>query len=105
MTRQEILRMARNLGLNQHPDQIEALARQILNKSKPLTKTQEVYLEHLSEPRSLKDLAQHFGCTPEGARKHLKVLGSRKLVTRELRYKWGNGRGAWAWQYQAKEKS
>jgi predicted ArsR family transcriptional regulator len=104
MTRTEILRMANNVGLGRHLDQIEAIVRQVRRKTKPLTPTERVYLEHLTEPRSLRDLSAHFGCTTEGARKHLKALDAHGLITRELRFKWANGkRGAWAWYYQAKE--
>jgi DNA-binding CsgD family transcriptional regulator len=73
---------------------------------KPLTPTQKTYLEHLNEPRSLRELARLFGCTTEGARKHLKALDAHGLIIRESRYKWvkGKQKGAWAWYYQAKVK-
>lgn len=104
MTRTEILRMAQNVGLGRHPNQVEALARQILHRTKPLTPTQRVYLDYLTEFRSLKDLAHQFGCTTEGARKHIKVLHARGLIKRECFFKWirGRQRGAWAWYYIAK---
>jgi len=71
---------------------------------KPLTPTQRVYLDYLTEFRSLKDLAHQFGCTTEGARKHIKVLHARGLIKRECFFKWIKGRqkGAWAWHYIAK---
>lgn len=101
MTGAEIQRMAHNLGLVHHTDQVRALVRQILRKHKPLTKTENIYLAHLTEPCSLIDLANHFGCTTEGARKHLKSLMAKGLISRELRYKWTEGRhGAWAWYYK-----
>ena len=107
MTRAEILRLAHNVGLGRHPDQVEALVRQILCKTKPLTPTQRVYLDYLTEFRSLKDLARQFGCTTEGARKHIKALHARGLIDRECFFKWvkGQQRGAWAWYYTAKERA
>jgi predicted ArsR family transcriptional regulator len=99
----EIQRMAHNLGLVHHTDQVKALVRQILRKHKPLTKTEQMYLNHLTQPFSLIELSEHFGCTTEGARKHLKVLMSKGLVERESRYRWTEGRhGAWAWYYRRK---
>ncbi len=101
----EIQRMAHNLGLVHNTDQVKALVRQILSKHKPLTRTEQTYLKHLTEPQSLNQLAAHFGCTTEGARKHLKALMARGLVERESRYKWANGKhGAWAWYYKRKSK-
>ncbi|NDD54219.1 hypothetical protein EBZ39_10150 [bacterium] len=104
MTRTEILRMANNVGLGRHLDQIEAIVRQVRRKTKPLTPTERVYLDYLTEFRSLKDLAHQFGCTTEGARKHIKVLYARGLIRRESFFKWIKGRqkGAWAWHYIAK---
>jgi predicted ArsR family transcriptional regulator len=99
----EIQRMAHNLGLVHHTDQVKALVRQILRKHKPLTKTEQMYLNHLTQPFSLIELSEHFGCTTEGARKHLKVLMSKGLIERESRYRWTEGRhGAWAWYYRRK---
>ena len=99
----EIQRMAHNLGLVHHTDQIRSLVRQILRKHKPLTKTEKMYLNYLTQPYSLNDLSAHFGCTTEGARKHLKVLMSKGLIERESRYRWTEGRhGAWAWYYRRK---
>ena len=99
----EIQRMAHNLGLVHHTDQVKALVRQILRKHKPLTKTEKMYLNHLTQPYSLIELSTHFGCTTEGARKHLKVLMSKGLIERESRYRWTEGRhGAWAWYYRRK---
>ena len=103
MTGAEIQRMAHNLGLVHHTDQVKALVRQILRKHKPLTKTEQTYLNYLTQPYSLNDLSAHFGCTTEGARKHLKVLMARGLIERESRYRWTEGRhGAWAWYYRRK---
>lgn len=103
MTGAEIQRMAHNLGLVHHTDQVKVLVRQILRKHKPLTKTEKIYLAHLTKPYSLNDLASHFGCTTEGARKHLKVLMAKGLIERESRYRWTEGRhGAWAWYYRRK---
>jgi predicted ArsR family transcriptional regulator len=103
MTDVEIQRMAHNLGLVHHTDQVKALVRQILRKHKPLTKTEKMYLNHLTQPYSLIELSEHFGCTTEGARKHLKVLMSKGLIERESRYRWTEGRhGAWAWYYRRK---
>ena len=100
MTDVEIQRMAHNLGLVHHTDQVKALVKQILRKHKPLTKTEKIYLAHLTQPYSLIELSKHFGCTTEGARKHLKALMAKGLVDRETRYKWKEGRhGAWAWYY------
>jgi predicted ArsR family transcriptional regulator len=99
----EIQRMAHNLGLVHHTDQVKWLVRQILRKHKPLTKTEKMYLNHLTQPYSLIELSKHFGCTTEGARKHLKVLMSKGLIERESRYRWAEGRhGAWAWYYRRK---
>jgi predicted ArsR family transcriptional regulator len=99
----EIQRMAHNLGLVHHTDQVKVLVRQILRKHKPLTKTEKMYLNYLTQPYSLNDLSAHFGCTTEGARKHLKVLMSKGLIERESRYRWTEGRhGAWAWYYRRK---
>ena len=99
----EIQRMAHNLGLVHHTDQVKVLVRQILRKHKPLTKTEQMYLNHLTQPFSLIELSEHFGCTTEGARKHLKVLMSKGLIERESRYRWTEGRhGAWAWYYRRK---
>jgi len=105
MTRTEILRMANNVGLGRHTDQVKWLVKQILRKHKPLTKTEKIYLAHLTQPYSLIELSEHFGCTTEGARKHLKALMARGLVERESKYKWVNGKhGAWAWYYKARSK-
>jgi predicted ArsR family transcriptional regulator len=99
----EIQRMAHNLGLVHHTDQVKWLVKQILRKHKPLTKTEKMYLNYLTQPYSLNDLSAHFGCTTEGARKHLKVLMSKGLIERESRYRWTEGRhGAWAWYYRRK---
>jgi predicted ArsR family transcriptional regulator len=103
MTDVEIQRMAHNLGLVHHTDQVKVLVRQILRKHKPLTKTEKIYFNHLTQPYSLIELSEHFGCTTEGARKHLKVLMSKGLIERESRYRWTEGRhGAWAWYYRRK---
>jgi predicted ArsR family transcriptional regulator len=103
MTDVEIQRMAHNLGLVHHTDQVKVLVRQILRKHKPLTKTEKIYFNHLTQPYSLIELSEHFGCTTEGARKHLKVLMSKGLIERESRYRWIEGRhGAWAWYYRRK---
>ena len=96
----EIQRMAHNLGIVHNTDQVKWLVKQILRKHKPLTKTEKIYLAHLTQPYSLIELSKHFGCTTEGARKHLKALMAKGLVDRETRYKWKEGRhGAWAWYY------
>jgi len=72
---------------------------------RPLTATQQAYLNVLHQPRSLNDLAAIFHCTTEGARKHLKALMSRGLITRDARFRRKSVRdkGAWAWYYQRKE--
>ena len=50
----EIQRMAHNLGLVHHTEQVKWLVKQILRKHKPLTKTEKIYLAHLTQPiRSL----------------------------------------------------
>ena len=65
--------------------------------------TQRAYLEYLSEPRSLTELAAHFECTTEGARKHVKALLRRDLITYEMQFKRKEGqKGAWAKYYQRK---
>jgi len=69
---------------------------------KPLTTTQKIYLEVLSEPHSLRQLAKRFNCTTEGARKHVKALVNQRLVTSAIMFKHEKGRkGAWAKYYRS----
>ena len=67
----------------------------------PISGTQRAYLEYLSEPRSLADLAAHFECTTEAARHHVQALVRRDLVSVEVQFRRKEGqKETWAKYYQ-----
>lgn len=108
MNPREVLTLAKQTGvlISSRPEYEEAVklfSKLLINRvaPKPLTPTQQIYLAALTQPKSLRDLAEQFSCTPQNALKMLRVLEARGLVTKERRFKWRRGecRGAWAFYY------
>jgi DNA-binding MarR family transcriptional regulator len=103
MNQQEVLRLAKTMGvmISGRPEFQQSVAKfgkSIASRFKPLTKTQEIYLEALTEPKSLQNLADQFGCTPQNALKMIRTLETRKLISKEKLFK----RHAWSYYYQRK---
>jgi len=105
MNQQEVLRLAKSMGVlisskQEFEASIKRFGSQIVKRFKPLSKTQQVYLDALKEPKSLQDLADQFGCTPQNALKMMRALEARNLVTKQQRFKRRSDKGAWAWYYE-----
>ena len=105
MNQQEVLMLAKTMGvmisLNPKFEQsVVKFGKQIINQFSPLTKTQAIYLEALAEPKSLQNLADHFGCTTQNALKMIRALEARKLISKEKLFK--QHVGAWSFYYQRK---
>lgn len=103
MNQQEVLRLAKTMGvmISGRPEFEQSVAKfgkQIIKQFSPLTKTQAIYLETLAEPKSLQNLADQFGCTPQNALKMIRSLEARKLVTKEKLFR----HRAWSFYYQRK---
>ena len=106
MNQQEVLMLAKTMGvmISGKPEFEQSIAKfgkQIIKQFSPLTKTQAIYLEALTERKSLQNLADQFGCTPQNALKMIRSLESHKLITKEKLFKQHVG----AWSYYYKRKS
>lgn len=102
MDKQEVLSLARSTGVMisgrpEFEESVKKFGRMIIKRLQPLTKTQRTYLEALTEPKSLQDLAKQFGCTPQNALKMIRALEARKLIKKEPLFK--KHIGAWAYYY------
>lgn len=112
MNQHEVLALAKSTGVlisgrAEFEEAVKLFGKLIIKRvaPRPLTKTQQIYLNALTEPKSLQDLADQFGCTAQNALKMVRVLECRKLVTKELLFKRNRGNGAWAFYYTVvKEK-
>lgn len=105
MNQQEVLRLAKSMGVlisskQEFQASVKRFGSQIVKRFKPLSKTQQMYLDALTEPKSLQDLADQFGCTPQNALKMMRALEARNLVTKQQRFKRRLDKGAWAWYYE-----
>jgi hypothetical protein len=103
MNQQEVLVLAKTMGvmISWRPDFQQSVAKfgkSIAKRFKPLTKTQKVYLDALAEPKSLQNLADQFGCTPQNALKMIRALEARKLISKEKLFK--HHVGAWSYYYR-----
>jgi hypothetical protein len=70
MNKQEILALAKRTnvhvsGRSDFEEAVKLFGKLIIKRvaPRPLTKTQQIYLNALTEPKSLQDLADQFGCT------------------------------------------
>jgi predicted HTH transcriptional regulator len=110
LTHLVVMELARESGFasKMYEKPLQEFAKLIITIANPrqITKTQKIYLQAIAQPKTLQDLAKQFGCTTEGARKHLKALIQRGLADKEIRFQKRSGRdkGAWAFHYIAKEK-
>jgi hypothetical protein len=105
MDKQEILTLARTMGVmvSGRPEfqaSVEKFGKRLIRQFRPLTKTQKIYLDALAEPKSLQNLADQFGCTPQNALKMIRALEARKLISKEKLFK--QHVGAWSYYYQRK---
>ena len=105
MDKQEILVLARTMGVmvSGRPEfqaSVEKFGKRLIKQFRPLTKTQKIYLDALNEPKSLQNLADQFGCTTQNARKMIRSLEVRKLITKEKLFK--QHIGAWSYYYPRK---
>ena len=102
MNQQEVLTLAKSMGVMisgkaDFEQSIAKFGKQIIKRFRPLTKTKKIYLDALTEPKSLQDLANQFGCTPQNALKMIRALEARKLIKKEPLFK--KHIGAWAYYY------
>lgn len=100
MDKHEVLALARTMGVMvsgkpEFEEAVKRFSKVILKRSRPLTKTQQLYLDALTEPKCLQDLANQFDCTPQNALKMIRVLETKKLISKELLFK----RQVWAYYY------
>lgn len=105
MDKHEVLSLAKTTGVMisarpEFEESVQKFGKLIIKRCRPLTKTQQIYLDALTEPKSLKDLADQFGCTPQNALKMIRALEAKKLIKKEPLFK--KHIGAWAYYY-AKE--
>ena len=105
MNQQEVLRLAKSMGVlvsgkAEFTQSVARFGSVIVKRYTPLTKTQQVYYDALTEPKSLQDLADQFGCTPQNALKMMRALEAKRLVSKTLRFKRRLDKGAWAYYYE-----
>lgn len=105
MNQQEVLMLAKTMGvmISKKPEFEQSVAKfgkQIIKQFRPLSKTQEIYLNALAEPKSLKNLADQFGCSPQNALKMIRSLEAHKLIVKEKLFK--KHIGAWSYYYKRK---
>jgi predicted transcriptional regulator len=103
--KQEILVLAKSMGVmvSSRPEfqaSVEKFGKRLIRQYKPLTKTQEIYLNALTKPKSLKNLADQFGCSPQNALKMIRSLEAHKLIVKEKLFK--KHIGAWSYYYKRK---
>jgi len=107
MDNHEVLALAKKAGVMvsgrpEFEESVKQFGKLIIKRvaPRPLTKTQLAYLEALSDWKSLQDLANEFGCTPQNALKMIRALEGRGLVTKTSLFKRRLDRGAWAYYYR-----